>query len=152
MARRGEQRLVARVARQRPETISHEPPQLREDASYLITGGLGSLGLRAARFLVDSGARHLVLLGRKGLPARPTWDSLSTTSPFCAAVTAIRDFEQRGASVRVEAVEVADAAAMTAVFARLDPPLRGVIHAAGDSTLGPIEETTRQETAVTLSS
>ncbi len=40
-------------------------PSIRSDATYLITGGLGNLGLLVAKFLADKGAKHLVLVGRK---------------------------------------------------------------------------------------
>src|SRR5690606_9841453 len=38
---------------------------IRSDAAYLVTGGLGALGMRLARWLVDSGAKHLVLVSRR---------------------------------------------------------------------------------------
>ena len=47
-----------------PEEVA---PMVRADATYLITGGLGGLGLALARGLVERGARHLVLVGRSGL-------------------------------------------------------------------------------------
>ena len=49
----------------------------REDASYLVTGGLGVLGLEIAQWLAHQGARHLVLAGRSPLPPRSTWDALA---------------------------------------------------------------------------
>jgi hypothetical protein len=63
LAFREGQRYVARLLRSRPP----EPPaplRFSPDASYLITGGLGGLGLLVARWMVDRGARHLVLAGR----------------------------------------------------------------------------------------
>ena len=91
-----------------------------DDASYWITGGLGALGLATARWLVRAGARHLVLTGR--------------SAPRPAARQAIAELQALGAEVRVEAVDVADASAMRALFADIAstmPPLRGVVHAAG---------------------
>src|SRR5207248_9209311 len=64
LAIRGGQRYVARLVR-----ISPPIPQdvrLQSDGTYLITGGLGSLGLRVAQWIVEQGARHLVLTGRRG--------------------------------------------------------------------------------------
>ena len=90
------------------------------DASYLVTGGLGALGLATARWLVARGARHLVLIGRR--------------APDASARLAIGELQQMGASVRVDAVDVADRPRMEALFAdiaRSMPPLRGVVHAAG---------------------
>jgi acyl transferase domain-containing protein/acyl carrier protein len=95
-------------------------PELRADATYLVAGGLGGLGLRVAGWLVANGARSLVLTGRRG----PTPDAES-------AATRLRD---SGANVVVAQADVTDAAQLAAVLADIDytlPPLRGVVHAAG---------------------
>ena len=52
--------------------------QCRAGGTYLITGGLGALGLEVARWLIDRGARRLVLVGRRGLPPRSQWSAVST--------------------------------------------------------------------------
>lgn len=90
------------------------------DGTVAITGGLGALGLHVASALVDEGVRHLVLLGRRGLE----------TPGARAAVTRL---EEKGAFVRVEAVDVTDGEALEGALSALDPaiPLRGVVHAAG---------------------
>lgn len=88
------------------------------DAHYLITGGLGALGLRVAQRLVEEGARHLVLSGRRG--------------PNESARAAIAELEAAGARVTIIEGDVAvadDAARMVA--AASSPPLAGVVHAAG---------------------
>jgi len=100
--------------------ITQSPaPPVRADASYLVTGGLGGLGLACAAGLADAGARHLVLLGRKG--------------PGPAALQAIDSLRARGVTVRLAAADVADAAALSRVLAPAEgqPPLRGILHAAG---------------------
>jgi acyl transferase domain-containing protein/NADPH:quinone reductase-like Zn-dependent oxidoreductase len=97
-----------------------EAPALRPDASYLVTGGLGGLGLKTAEWLVDKGARSLVLMGRHG-----------ASGPAATAVAAL---EAKGARVRVAAADVADRAALRGVLQDIDahlPPLRGVLHCAG---------------------
>jgi NADPH:quinone reductase-like Zn-dependent oxidoreductase/acyl carrier protein len=93
---------------------------VRDDATYLITGGLGALGVRTARWLVDKGARHLVLVGRH--------------APGAEAASFIQECEQCGARVVVRAADVGELAPMRALFAEISetmPPLRGVVHAAG---------------------
>jgi acyl transferase domain-containing protein/acyl carrier protein len=42
-------------------------PQIRADAGYLVTGGLGDLGVEVARWLIEAGARHILLTGRTPL-------------------------------------------------------------------------------------
>ncbi|MFM9435327.1 phthiocerol/phenolphthiocerol synthesis type-I polyketide synthase C [Janthinobacterium sp. CG_23.3] len=92
---------------------------LRADASYLVTGGLGGIGLGIAQWLCLRGARNLVLLGR--------------SAPSDAAAAAIKVLEAAGARVHVASVDVADPAQLAGVLARIAqtmPPLRGVVHAA----------------------
>ncbi|MGB0127842.1 MAG: SDR family NAD(P)-dependent oxidoreductase, partial [Rhodocyclaceae bacterium] len=97
------------------------PPRVRPDARYLVTGGLGGLGLACAGWLADAGAQHLVLMGRR--------------APGPAAQAAIDGLRERGVAVEVLACDVADGAALSASLQPLvhDPaaPLRGILHAAG---------------------
>ncbi len=91
------------------------------DATYLITGGLGGLGLQVARWLVEQGAGHVVLTSRHG-PA---------TSDQAAALERLR---QAGGDVRVIPADVSRREdverLLTAIRSEL-PPLAGVFHAAG---------------------
>ena len=103
------------------------PVEVRPDATYLITGGLGALGLTMAGALVDWGARHLALVGRR--------------APGAAVRGAIAALESRGAHVLTIQADVAEPGQVERALAevrRRMPPLRGVIHAAGvldDATL-----------------
>ncbi len=118
VAYRGGTRLVARLVRRpRPESGR---PGVRPDATYLVTGGVGGLGLRAARWLVNEGARHLVLTSRRG--------------PDESAREQIRGLESRGARVLALAADVRSESDMTLALEHITssmPPLRGVVHAAG---------------------
>jgi acyl transferase domain-containing protein/acyl carrier protein len=92
---------------------------IQGDGSYLITGGLGALGLTIAGELVEQGARHIVLAGR-----RP---------PTAATAAAIAQLQALGAAVQVVQADVAqalDVARLLDVCQR-SAPLRGVVHAAG---------------------
>ena len=123
VALRPEGRYVARLVRRAAAgaVAPAAPRPLRSDGAYLITGGLGGLGLSLGRWLVERGARHLVLVGRRG-----------ATEP--AQLDAIAAMEAAGAQVIVARADVADRAELARVLddvrARM-PPLRGVIHAAG---------------------
>ncbi|SCL23201.1 myxalamid-type polyketide synthase MxaF [Micromonospora pallida] len=103
-----------------PVTPAPGAARIRPDASYLITGGFGGLGLGVARWLADSGARQLVLVGRTGAPdtARPVLDDLARAGVEVVALAAD--------------LTVADEVARVLGHVREHlAPLRGVVHAAG---------------------
>jgi phthiocerol/phenolphthiocerol synthesis type-I polyketide synthase A len=112
-----------------------EPFRCRADAAYLITGGLGALGLLMAAWLADRGARRLVLAGRTPLPPRRDWDSNTNDTDVRHKIAAIRALEMRGVSVDAVALDIGSRDALLCLLAGRDnegaPPIRGVIHAAG---------------------
>jgi SAM-dependent methyltransferase/acyl carrier protein len=89
------------------------------DGSYLITGGLGGLGLVVARWLVKQGVRRLILVGRNGVTRE-------------CQTEALREIERFGASIRIVQADISDPTQMERLFSTLasEPPLKGVIHAA----------------------
>ena len=97
-----------------------DQPLVAQDGAYLVTGGFGGLGLTVAEWLVDRGAGHVALLGRR--------------EPDPASRQAVERMEARGATVSIHSADVADFPAMQGVFAALDATgsrLRGIVHAAG---------------------
>ena len=120
VAFRGGVRLVPRLARLPHANGDGARPIFRPDATYLITGGLGAIGLRTARWLVErEGVRSLVLAGRRAVGD--------------AAHTEVQALRARGARVDVVTADVGVEADVRRLLARCDalPPLRGVIHGAG---------------------
>lgn len=120
IAIRSGQVSVLRLAQTEPEPDPAPGPAVDAEGAYLITGGLGGLGLLTASWLVDRGARHLLLVGRSG-PSEP-------------ALSAIQAFEARGATVQVIQADVGDPAGIDTIRATLGQGsvgLRGVVHAAG---------------------
>ena len=92
----------------------------RADATYLITGGHGDLGLAVARWLVERGARQLVLLSRTGVSA--------AGEEVAAELTA------KGATVATIRADVSNESELSRAVSEIRttmPPLRGIIHAAG---------------------
>ena len=104
---------------------------IRADGTYLITGGLGDLGLAFAGWLAKQGAQHLVLLGR--------------SKPSASAQHLIDELRNAAINVVTAQADVTDPAQLSAVFAGIKhdlPPLRGVIHAAGvlaDATISQMD-------------
>jgi phthiocerol/phenolphthiocerol synthesis type-I polyketide synthase B len=106
----------------------------REDGAYLITGGLGGVGLEIARAMAAGGARRLILAGRTALPPRERWGAEQSDTPAGQRMAAVRAFESMGVAVHTPAVDVSDEGALRSFLdhyaAEGWPPIRGVIHAA----------------------
>jgi acyl transferase domain-containing protein/acyl carrier protein len=134
IALRADRRLVLRLVPFLPESATPAGESvIRADATYLITGGLGALGLHTALWLVQAGARQLVLLGRS--PASAT------------ASTLIERMRTSGAQVKIQTADVSDATQLRRVFAEIKeelPPLRGIVHAAGLLDDGALSNLNRQ--------
>jgi acyl transferase domain-containing protein/acyl carrier protein len=117
---RGPQRYVARL---KPATQKPTASRVRfhSDASYLITGGFGGMGLRLAQWLADCGARHLVLAGRSGAATEE-------------AQLVLRKLEQSGVKIHAAHADVSDTNSVANLLKNISetmPRLRGVFHAAG---------------------
>ncbi|MGB2677059.1 MAG: beta-ketoacyl synthase N-terminal-like domain-containing protein [Candidatus Acidiferrum sp.] len=135
LAFRKGRRYVGRLVRQRPSAKQTPPLRWRTDGSYLISGGLGDLGLLIARWMVEQGARRLILLGRTKLPPRSNWSSVETGSRLARQITAIRELESLGACVHLASVDVADKGELSGFLDEFRaegwPSIRGAVHAAG---------------------
>jgi acyl transferase domain-containing protein len=114
---------------ERRSTEGPSGPAFAADRSYLVTGGLAGLGLLVATWMVDHGARHLVLMGRR--------------APEPGAVRRLDAMRALGAKVTVARGDVAVEAdvrrALTSIGAE-HPPLGGIFHAAGVLDDGAINE------------
>ena len=113
-----------RAARHIGKIVVTTPPtlkgRLRQDRTYLVTGGLGGIGCAVADWLADRGAGAIALNGRR--------------APDPEAEEVIRRLRERGVKVQVELADVTDADAIDEMLARIDetlPPLGGVIHSVG---------------------
>jgi NAD(P)-dependent dehydrogenase (short-subunit alcohol dehydrogenase family) len=131
---------------------------IRENGVYLITGGLGDIGLAVAQALADCAKVNLVLCGRSGLPDRESWDSLlidgATDARLRSILLRIREIEAKGSSVSIGAADVSDLEAMRNIVekARRDHgALHGVIHAAGVVQVEIISTQNRDKTLPVLS-
>ncbi|MCY3621811.1 MAG: SDR family NAD(P)-dependent oxidoreductase [Gammaproteobacteria bacterium] len=124
LAETGSAMAFMQSARHIGKIVLTPPPMsdgaLRQDRTYLVTGGLGGIGCVVAGWLADHGAGVIVLNGRR--------------EPDEGAQQTIDELKGRGVRVEVELADVTDSSAVDAMLARMDdslPPLGGVIHSVG---------------------
>jgi phthiocerol/phenolphthiocerol synthesis type-I polyketide synthase C len=114
-------------------TRPSRPFAANPSGTHVITGGFGGFGWEAAKWLVDHGARHLVLLGRRGAATEET-------------KAALAQLARRGVQIYAEPCDVADRRALERVFQHINhamPPVVGVLHAAmvlDDGLLANLDE------------
>jgi phthiocerol/phenolphthiocerol synthesis type-I polyketide synthase E len=118
---------------------------LKPGGSYLITGGLGGIGLELAAWLAKTASARLLLTSRRSLPPRETWKALlvgpAADEQSAAIIKAVCDIEAMGGTVMTAAADAADHAAMAAAIGTSRDRwgnLDGVIHAAGVPGAGRI--------------
>ncbi|HJQ81546.1 MAG TPA: SDR family NAD(P)-dependent oxidoreductase, partial [Lacipirellulaceae bacterium] len=122
----------SRVDSQEPEAADGK--LIRQDGAYLITGGLGALGLRVAEWLADEGAGTIALMSRRG--------------PTAEVDTTLGGIREKGSKVVILTGDVADAASLARALHQLpkdSPPIRGIVHAAGVLADGILSEMTLEQ-------
>ena len=114
-------RYVARLIPSKAKAPSEKAPPIRSHATYLITGGLGGVGLLVAAWLGKQGAKHLILTGRRGISHKSQQAS-------------VNQLQAQGVTVQIAQIDVADESARRQLFAAVaasTTPLKGIFHTAG---------------------
>ncbi|WP_054948752.1 type I polyketide synthase [Numidum massiliense] len=104
--------------------------------AYVITGGLGGLGLSIAERLADKGEATIVLLGRRQLAALDEWLELSTSDDMKTSqlYTRLLNLKARVGHIEYMSLDVADSAAIAALGDDLKTRyggIAGIFHTAG---------------------
>jgi acyl transferase domain-containing protein len=153
IAYRGLQRFTQQYRPMRLPRPAGDLPRLRQGGTYLITGGLGGIGLVLAEYLARSYRAKLLLTSRTGLPepaGRPGFTEAGgeqRTEQTERRMRLVESLERLGAQVMVVRADVSDLSAMQAAVdaavARFGP-IRGIIHAAGVAGGGVIQRRSKQ--------
>jgi acyl transferase domain-containing protein/NADPH:quinone reductase-like Zn-dependent oxidoreductase len=125
---------IGKVVLSLPDNKDHHV-EIKPEQSYLITGGLGGLGLRLSQWLVDQGASHLVLTAR--------------SQPKEEAQRVLQDLEEKGVQVKVVNSDISNAAAVQALIETSEAfaPLKGIVHLAGVLDDGIVNQQTPERFA-----
>lgn len=123
--------------------------KFRDDVCYLVTGAFGALGKITVRWMVDHGARYLILIGRKKLPARAERAKISKEHPLYHNVAFIKELETKGAFIHAISLDITNEDEFKEFLKRYKAegwhPIHGVIHIAGtvkDKLLSQMDQET----------
>ncbi|WP_407884225.1 SDR family NAD(P)-dependent oxidoreductase [Scytonema sp. NUACC26] len=138
VAYRGNHRWVQSFELVQLDESVERTPQLRSQGVYLITGGLGGIGLVLAEYLARTVQARLILIGRSGLPDKNEWEQWIAThddqDDITRKIAKVQLMEKLGAEVLVKKADVANVEQMQAAIAQIYEKfgeIHGVIHAAG---------------------
>ncbi|KAH8431101.1 uncharacterized protein LDX57_008762 [Aspergillus melleus] len=116
---------------------------LDSESTYLITGGTSGIGLETASWMVEQGARHLILLSRRGVESEARDIRANTL------LARIAEMEAFGAKVHVLAIDLsllgADSTLRQAISKLHAPAVKGVVHAAGTAGYHTLKGCTRAD-------
>jgi acyl transferase domain-containing protein/acyl carrier protein len=146
IAYRDNQRWVQCVEKLPVKNSTPNTPKLRQEGVYIITGGLGGIGLEIAQYLAKTVKAKLVLVGRSGLPAVSQWQQWLSEhgkeDPISCKIQKVQKLEEYGGSVLVIQADVGNHQQMQAMVNQVCQhfgTIHGVIHAAGVPGAGLIQ-------------
>jgi NAD(P)-dependent dehydrogenase (short-subunit alcohol dehydrogenase family)/acyl carrier protein len=124
---------------------------LREGGVYLITGGMGGIGLVLAEYLAQAAHAKLVLIGRSAFPEKAQWQEWlaghGSDDPVSVKIRKLQDLESLGAEVLLLSGDVVDLGRMSEIVRLVKERfggIHGVVHAAGIAGDGIIELKTKE--------
>ena len=131
--------------------------RLREGGVYLVTGGLGGIGLALAGHLAETVKAKLILVGRKDLPPKDDWKQWlakhDDTDDTSQKIKKVQGLEALGAEVMVAGADVSNLKQMEEVVKKVKQrfgSINGVIHSAGVPGGGMIQLKTSDSAAAIL--
>ena len=127
----------------------------QQGGMYLLSGGLGGIGIEIAKYLLQHYQAKLLLVGRTPLPERSTWDAyVQQTNTIAEKIKAIQALEQFGGEILYHAVDICDLTQMQLLVAQAQShwqcQLHGVIHLAGTYHESKLIDETQDSVSATL--
>ncbi|MCJ8280265.1 MAG: SDR family NAD(P)-dependent oxidoreductase [Rivularia sp. ALOHA_DT_140] len=126
--------------------------KLKQQGVYLITGGLGNIGLVLAEYLAKNFSAKLILVGRSNFPERDSWsdwlDNHDKRDKISQKIQKLQEIEALGAEILIESADVSNLQEMQSVIEKSENQfgaINGVIHAAVAFEDNPIENTSKAE-------
>lgn len=136
---RNKRRWTERIEKMNIEEIPYRSFAIKDSGTYLISGGIGGIGLEIAKYLSGNNAVNIVLLGRRPMPEKKDWDRyIEKNSDFKIrrAIETFKKIESNGSKVCYEMCDVSKPEQLNATIKKIRNKfhrINGVIHAAGNA-------------------
>ncbi|MDB9511354.1 SDR family NAD(P)-dependent oxidoreductase [Kamptonema animale CS-326] len=155
VAYRNGRRLIPRLEKVDLTIAEKQKLPFQAGRMYLLTGGLGGIGVEIAKYLLETYQARLLLVGRTQLPPRSTWETrIKQADVVAQKIEAYLTLEKRGGEIIYEAVDICDSTQLQQVVNQAQSlwqcELQGVIHSAGIYQEGLLVKETKDSFAKTL--
>lgn len=155
VAYRNGQRFAPRLEKVDWASEPKFPIPFKRGGTYLITGGLGGVGIQIAQYLLKHYQTRLLLVGRTSLPQKINWNThLEQEDAISQRLKAYQELEKLGGEVIYESVDICDEKQLLSIVqkaqARWGENLDGVIHLAGTFSEQLVVEETQENLAAVL--
>lgn len=133
LAYRDGKRYVGRL--QNIETLTKPfPVRLSSEGFYMVTGAFGEIGKLATKWLVEKGAKKVLLVGRSTVPAREQWNDSNLDERTVERIEFVKDIEREGVTVLTASLDMSNEDAINEYFhanVEIKQQIKGIISAAG---------------------
>ncbi|MBE8971000.1 SDR family NAD(P)-dependent oxidoreductase [Nostocales cyanobacterium LEGE 12452] len=155
VAYRNGQRLIPRLEKVDLASEPKSPIPFKQGGTYLISGGLGGVGIQIAQYLLKHYQARLLLVGRTPIPDKSTWNAhLEREDAIAQRLKAYQELEQLGGEIIYEAVDICDFQQLQIIVekakSRWGKNLDGIIHLAGTFHEQVVLEETQKNLAAVL--
>ena len=127
-------RYVPVIKQINPMQSESDQTMFRTNGTYVVTGGLGDIGIEVAKAIADKMPVNLILISRKKLPERELWEEKRYNEQFDSIIKQLLHIENMGSQILYFAADIAEKKSLAAVldevrrrFGKID----GIIHSAG---------------------
>lgn len=119
-----------------------KPFSIDKNGYYLVTGGLGYLGLYTAEWLIGQGAKKLILTTRQDFPEHKQWNLIDKQDKNYEKIQRFIKMKQQAVEIQICKLDITSAEDIASLFEKyhLQNSLKGVVHAAGQSIYKTIDE------------
>ncbi len=119
------------------DSVKSRGINVREGGVYLVSGGLGGIGLEICKYFASCEKVKLILLNRSKLPERGEWETILTENSdakLCYKIRSITEIEKSGSQVDYYSIDISDFEKMEVLMKKIKASynqINGIVHSAG---------------------
>lgn len=156
VAYRNRERYIEKFGTVNILQYEEQTPLIHENGTYIITGGLGNIGLKMAEYLSQKAHINMILVSRKKLPERETWDNVisskenETLSEKLSILIGISNTGSRIDVYQADVSQEEDVEGLVRYVKSRYGNINGILHSAGVTGNGFISDKNEENVEVVI--